>query len=61
MIQPLRNRESHSDLLGFSLCLAVNKDLAEGLLEKEREPRASKVDTWPTWWGPSYFFWSQDL
>lgn len=25
--------------------MAVNKDLAEGLLEKEREPKASKVDT----------------
>lgn len=48
MIQPLRNREGHSNLLGFSLCMVVNKDLAEGLLEKEREPRASKVDMWPT-------------
>lgn len=45
---PLRNRESHSDLLGFSLCMAVSKDLAEGLLEKEREPKASTVDTWLT-------------
>lgn len=32
---PKNSRKGHSDLLGFSLYMVVNKDWAEGLLEKE--------------------------
>ena len=53
---PRSSRKGHSDLLVFSLYVAVNKDWSEGLLEKERGNQGphrghmSHRKQGPIWW-----------